>query len=652
VIKASSLTLRRGTKVLLQNADFVVHPGERVGLLGRNGCGKSTLFAAIKGLLDPDQGDIEIPPSWSLSWVEQTIEDLDRPAREFVIDGDHRLRQLQHQRDLAKDGHEIAELETRLADAGAWQANSKAESLLSGLGFKPEQWLNPVGSFSGGWQMRLSLARALMAPSDLLLLDEPTNHLDLDAMLWLERWLSSYPGTVIIISHDVEFINSVCSVILHIENQSIERYRGDYDSFLSQRAEKIRQTNLAIEKQSREAARLQQFIDRFRAKASKAKQAQSRIKALARMQDLSPLRLEEDFQIRIPEPDHSPNMLLKLKGVDAGYKTETSVKTVLKSVDLRIESGTRIGILGVNGAGKSTLVKVIANQLDPLAGERIEGKGLVIGYFAQHQMDILDKTASPLLHLKRIAPEAKEQELRNYLAGFGFTGDKVMDPVEPFSGGEKARLALALIVWNKPNLLVLDEPTNHLDVQTREALTQALTEYEGSLLLVSHDRHLLRTCVDQFWIVTNGSIAEFDGDLDDYRQFSLKEKALERQSATDVNSEPGNHFQDSSSIDRKQQRREQALLRQQLSAARKPLQNKLNTLEKQLEKIRSRIEELDQLLASPGFYEKSSSDERQQVMKEHGQLSFELSQLEDSWLELQMQIEEIENQFSASGGQE
>ncbi|AWB33340.1 ABC-F family ATP-binding cassette domain-containing protein [Orrella marina] len=644
MIKANALTLRRGTKILIQDAEFVVHPGERVGLIGRNGSGKSSLFAAFRGQLDLDQGNVDIPVTWNMAWVEQTIEDLERPAREYVIDGDRTLRQLQAAREQAKDGQAIAELETRLIDAGAWQANSRAESLLSGLGFKPDQWLNPVGSFSGGWQMRISLARALMAPSDLLLLDEPTNHLDLDAMLWLERWLTAYAGTVIIISHDVEFIDAVCNVILHIEHKRIERYRGDYQSFLTQRAEKLRQTSLAIERQARESARLQQFIDRFKAKASKAKQAQSRVKALARMQTLAPLQTETDIGIHIPEPEHAPNLLLRLKDIDAGYLVDGSPHTILRSIGLRIEAGSRIGILGVNGAGKSTLVKIIAAELDPFAGERIEGKGLVIGYFAQQQMDILDSHASALLHLKRIAPQTREQELRNYLARFGFTGEKVMDVVGPFSGGEKARLALALIVWHRPNLLVLDEPTNHLDVQTREALTTALAEYEGSLLLVSHDRHLLRTSVDQFWIVGDGQVTQFDGDLEDYRQHTLSRSGASTETSTDASAqaEDGSQAQG----DRKQQKREQAQLRQQLSSLRKPLQSRLTKIETQMQALASRLEKIDQQMQDPTFYESADSNLRQQTLKDHGQLTRDHEVLEEQWLEVSQEIEELEAKYS------
>src|SRR5690606_16884513 len=468
-----------------------------------------------------------------------------RPAREFVIDGDRRLRNLQAQRqDVSPgDGHRIAELENALVEADAWSAPSRAEQLLAGLGFAPDEWMRPVGEFSGGWQMRVALARALMAPSDLLLLDEPTNHLDLDAMLWLERWLSAYQGTVLLISHDTEFLDSVARSILHFDQGKLIRYKGGYEDFLLQRAERLRQTNLAWERQTRETARLQSFIDRFKAKATKAKQAQSRVKALARMEKLAPIHAEAGIDIRIPSPESMPDPLLTLRNVAAGYPppsscpqetaqnapTDASIcgdgsdagigKVVVKDVTLMVRAGSRIGVLGVNGASKSTLIKTLAGELQALCGELKRSRGLSIGYFAQQQLDMLRLDETPLQHLARLAPQTREQELRNYLGGFGFSGDSVNSLVAPMSGGEKARLALSLIVWQKPNLLLLDEPSNHLDVDTREALATALAEFEGSVLLVSHDRHLLRTTVDTFWIVADGGVHEFDGDLEDYREW-------------------------------------------------------------------------------------------------------------------------------------
>ncbi|WP_376784730.1 ABC-F family ATP-binding cassette domain-containing protein, partial [Achromobacter aegrifaciens] len=516
------MTLRRGTKVLLDGAEFVVHPGERVGIVGKNGAGKSSLFALLTGTLDLDAGNLAMPAGWRIASVKQEIEADERPAREFVIDGDTHLRELQARRAELTDeqGTQIAEVEAALVEAGAWSAASRAEQLLAGLGFKPAEWMQPVASFSGGWRMRLALARALMAPSELLLLDEPTNHLDLDAMLWLEKWLAAYPGTVMLISHDTEFLDAVAKSILHFDHAKLVRYRGGYGDFLTQRAERLRQTNIAYERQTREAARLQGFIDRFKAKASKAKQAQSRVKALARMQVLAPLHAEAGIDIRIPSPDQVPDPLLTLEHLSAGYTdADGNAVPILRDVTLMVRAGSRVGVLGANGAGKSTLIKTLAEELPVQAGTRRASRGLAIGYFHQHQLDMLDVDSTPIAHLARLAPETREQELHNYLGGFGFSGDTVTSKVGPMSGGEKARLALSLIVWQKPNLLLLDEPSNHLDVETREALAAALADFGGSMLLVSHDRHLLRTTVDSFWIVADGAVREFDGDLEDYRDW-------------------------------------------------------------------------------------------------------------------------------------
>ncbi|OZI21403.1 ABC transporter [Bordetella genomosp. 9] len=633
------MTLRRGTKILLDGADFVVNPGERVGIVGKNGAGKSTLFALLTGTLDLDAGSLAMPPDWRIASVQQELHADDRPAREFVIDGDVPLRTLQARRAALDDdqGTEIAETEAALIEAGAWTAPSRAEQLLAGLGFKPDEWMQPVASFSGGWRMRLALARALMAPSDLLLLDEPTNHLDLDAMLWLEKWLTAYPGTVLLISHDTEFLDAAAKAILHFDHGKLVRYRGGYQDFLEQRAERLRQTRIAHERQTREAARLQGFIDRFKAKASKAKQAQSRVKALARMQTLAPLHAEAGIDIRIPSPDHMPDPLLILEKLCAGY-TDASGKPVdiLRDVTLMVRAGSRVGILGANGAGKSTLVKTIAETLPVRAGERRASRGLSIGYFAQHQLDMLDLNATPLLHLARIAPEAREQELRNYLGGFGFSGDSVTGPVGPMSGGEKARLALSLIVWQKPNLLLLDEPSNHLDVETREALAAALAEFAGSMLLVSHDRHLLRTTVDDFWIVADGTVREFDGDLEDYRDWLAARGAQEKADASRTTTDAA------APADRKQQRRQEAEARQRVAAARKPLESRLGKVDAEMAAIRKRLDTLDALIADADLYSDARRGERQKVMSEHGELAKRMDELEEQWLELQEAIEAVE----------
>ena len=639
MIRATDLGLRRGTKVLLSNTQFVINPKERVGVVGRNGAGKSTLFALFQHLIDADQGVLDIPSSWRIASVEQEIRDRDRPAREFVIDGDTQLRQLQGDRAATpdEDGERIAQLETALIEADAWTAPSRAEQLLAGLGFRPEQWLLPVGQFSGGWQMRIALARALMAPSDLLLLDEPTNHLDLDAMLWLERWLQTYPGTVLTISHDTEFLDAVSTHILHFEQQQLFKYRGNYSGFLSQRAERLRQDQMAWEKQQREVAHLQSFIDRFKAKATKAKQAQSRVKALAKMQELAPVRLDSSVQFSLPTPDHMPDPLLRLIDTDLGYSAPEQ-KTILHQVKVDVRSGSRIGILGMNGAGKSTLIKTLAGEIKPLSGELVTSARLEVGYFAQHQLDMIDADLSPIQHLQRIAPEVREQELRNYLGRFAFTGEMATETTAGFSGGEKARLALALIVWYKPNLLLLDEPTNHLDVETREALAAALAEYEGSVLVVSHDRQLLRSTVDNFWIVADGQVAEFDGDLEDYRDWLLTRAAQLRSSRPTTNTDSTTE----SIVDRRTQRRLEAEARQKVAVLRKPLERRVQQIEKSMEQHKIRLSELDQLMSDPDFYSDQYKDQRPTLLAEHGELSKKLDVAEEQWLELQEEIESIE----------
>ena len=640
MIRATGLTLRRGTKVLLDGAEFVVHPGERVGIVGKNGAGKSSLFALLTGALDLDAGTVNLPAGWRIASVKQELDADDRPAREFVIDGDTHLRQLQARRaELTDDqGTQIAEVEAALIEAGAWSAASRAEQLLAGLGFKPSEWMLPVASFSGGWRMRLALASALMAPSELLLLDEPTNHLDLDAMLWLEKWLGAYPGTVMLISHDTEFLDAVAKSILHFDHAKLVRYRGGYGDFLTQRAERLRQTNIAYERQTREAARLQGFIDRFKAKASKAKQAQSRVKALARMQVLAPLHAEAGIDIRIPSPDQVPDPLLTLEHLSAGYTDDAgNAIPILRDVTLMVRAGSRVGVLGANGAGKSTLIKTLAEEIPVQAGERRASRGLAIGYFHQHQLDMLDVDSTPIAHLARLAPETREQELRNYLGGFGFSGDTVTSKVGPMSGGEKARLALSLIVWQKPNLLLLDEPSNHLDVETREALAAALADFGGSMLLVSHDRHLLRTTVDSFWIVADGAVREFDGDLEDYRDWLAARNAGERAEAARESAEGGEPV-----VDRKAQRRAEAEQRQRLSALRKPLESKLAKVETEMEKLRTKLHALDAVIADADLYSDARRVERQKVMAEHGEFGKRMETLEEQWLEIQGSLEEID----------
>ena len=642
MIKAQGLTLRRGTKVLLDEAEFTINPGERVGIVGKNGAGKSTLFALILGDMEQDAGTLEIPKSWEIAAVSQTVYGQEKTARDFVIDGDTKLRALQKERAEVseEDGIKIAELEAALTDAGHWSAESRAEQLLAGLGFTPETWGKTVSEFSGGWQVRLSIARALMKPSDLLLLDEPTNHLDLDAMVWLERWLSSYQGTVLLISHDTEFLNNVAQIILHFEQQKLARYRGNYESFVEQQAERLAQHEHAYEKQQKEIQHMQSFVERFRAKATKAKQAQSRVKALNRMQKLAPLQIASGISFSLPQPEQMPDPLIIIDKVDLGYDTE---HPILKNVSMMIRGGARIGILGVNGAGKSTFIKSLVGELEPLKGEIKTSKGVNIAYFAQQQLDMLDPQATPLLHMIRIAPNEREQSLRDYLGGFGFIGEQALSKVEPFSGGEKARLALALLVWKKPNLLLLDEPSNHLDVDMREALARALTQFEGSILLVSHDRHLLRSTTDEFMIVADGSISEFDGDLDDYQQWLTDKKATERQESTLAKQQDRLATTDESThIDRRARRRQEAEERQRLGILKKPLIKELKQIESKLEKASERLEVLQKAMSDENFYSDENRDNRIAQLSEHGQLEAQKNQLEERWLELTEEIEKID----------
>ncbi len=518
MIVFSALQIRRGVHVLLDNATATINPGQKVGLVGKNGCGKSTLLALLKNEISADAGSFNYPGNWSLAWVNQETPALDIPAIEYVIDGDREFRQLESELAHANeidDGHAIATLHGKLDAVQAWTIQSRAASLLDGLGFTQEQLQRPVSDFSGGWRMRLNLAQALICRSDLLLLDEPTNHLDLDAVIWLERWLKSYTGTLILISHDRDFLDPVVDKILHIEQQSIFEYTGNYSSFEIQRATKLSQQQSMFENQQLKVAHLQSFIERFKAKATKAKQAQSRIKMLERMELIAPAHVDNPFTFSFRAPENLPNPLLKMEKVSAGYGD----RKILNSIKLNLVPGSRIGLLGRNGAGKSTLIKLLAGELAPLQGDIGLAKGIKLGYFAQHQLEFLRADESPIQHLVRLAPKVLEQQLRDYLGGFGFQGDKVSEETRRFSGGEKARLVLALIVWQRPNLLLLDEPTNHLDLDMRQALTEALIDFEGALVVVSHDRHLLRSTTDDLYLVHDGKVEAFEGDLEDYQQW-------------------------------------------------------------------------------------------------------------------------------------
>ena len=545
MINLKNVVLRRSAKVLLDKASVTLNPGEKVGLVGRNGAGKSTLFALFNGTLHEDGGDFSLPKQWRMAQVAQDMPETSESATDFVLAGDTRLVELKRllaEAEAADDGMAIAHAYTDLADAGEYDAGPRAQALIQGLGFKVAELDNPVSSFSGGWRMRLQLARALMCPSDLLLLDEPTNHLDLDALVWLEAWLKTYAGTMIVISHDREFLDAVTDVTLHIDHAQLTRYGGNYSKFEELRAEQMALQQAAYGKQQDKIAHLQKFIDRFKAKASKAKQAQSRVKALERMEKVAPLLAEADFTFEFKEPGNIPNPMMSISDASFGYAAEEAgeaPKTILRGVSKSVLAGQRIGILGANGQGKSTFVKTVAHDMPPLAGTVTEGKGLRIGYFAQQELDVLRPQDTPLEHMIRLAKEmgadarqpSREQDLRSYLGTFNFSGDMVKQAMGTMSGGEKARLVLAMMVWQRPNLLLLDEPTNHLDLATREALAVALNEFEGTLMLVSHDRALLRAVCDEFWLVGHGGVAPFDGDLDDYQRYLLDEARRQREEA-------------------------------------------------------------------------------------------------------------------------
>ena len=524
MITLRNITLRRGVKVVLKDAGLTLQPGEKVGLIGRNGAGKSSLFSLMTQRLQADAGDVEIPPRWRVGEVAQEMPETSDGATEFVLQGDQPLQTAQQALEAAEasgDGHAMADAHLLLDEAGAFDARARAQALLLGLGFKPSEVDSPVNSFSGGWRMRLQLARALMCPAELLLLDEPTNHLDLDALVWLEAWLKRFDGLMIVISHDREFLDAITRVTVHLDDCTLTRYTGNYSAFEEMRAERLSQASAAFSKQQDRINHLQKFIDRFKAKASKAKQAQSRVKALARMEKLAPVLMASDFNFEFREPLSLPNPMLSFDALRCGYGHTEIVGGISRSV----LAGQRIGILGANGQGKSTLVKTIAKALAPLGGVMTEGKGLSIGYFAQQELDVLSMDDGPLMHMVRLArdvgPAGREQELRDYLGTFRFTGAMVTQPVGSLSGGEKARLVLAMLVWQRPNLLLMDEPTNHLDLTTREALSIALNEFEGTVMLVSHDRALLREVCDEFWLVTRGGVSPFDGDLDDYQKWLL-----------------------------------------------------------------------------------------------------------------------------------
>lgn len=635
MLRLLNLALARGTRILYRQATLTTSPGERIGLVGPNGCGKSTLFAAILGDLTPEDGDIETPPLDRIAHVAQSFTGDNLPAVDFVLAGHAPLmaaRAALAQAESSGDDMRLAQAHANLAELNEGAIVAKARTILAGLGFSQADTDRPVYDFSGGWRNRIALARALMCPADLLLLDEPTNHLDIDSLIWLENWLHRVEATVVIISHDREFLDRSINTIWSIEDGTICRYAGNYSSFEDQRIEKLRLQDAAARAYEREASHLTSFIERFRAKATKARQAQSRIKMLEKLKAVEPVRAKREWRFEFPKPVRLPEHLVDTENLRLGYGD----RTIIDRVTLCIRSGERYGILGVNGAGKSTLVKGIVGDLAPMGGELRRGQGLEIGYFAQHQLDQLRPDETPLEHMRRLAPDVREQELRDYLGIYRFSGDFASALVGPMSGGEKARLALALLAWKKPNLLVLDEPTNHLDMETREALTMALSTYEGAVLIVSHDRHLLRATTEQLILVHDGLVQPYDGDLDDYAQLVLEHRrttVAAEKAAAQVDKEP--------SVNRKEARRQEAQERQRIAALRKPLQKELAKVEKQLAEKNEALKVLADRLADGDFYTSTDQEEVARVLREHGELKPIVEALEMRWLELSEEIEAI-----------
>ncbi|KJZ34676.1 ATP-binding cassette domain-containing protein [Pseudomonas fluorescens] len=634
MIRLQNLTLQRGPQRLLEDAELTLHAGHKAGLIGANGAGKSSLFALLRGELHPDSGDCFLPADWRIAHMRQEVDTLERLAVDYVLDGDLRLRQVQ--RDLAAaeaahDGAAQARLHAELDSADGYTADARARKLLAGLGFTNEQMDRQVGDFSGGWRMRLNLAQALMCPSDLLLLDEPTNHLDLDAIIWLEEWLKSYPGTLMLISHDRDFLDAVVDHVAHVDQRKITLYRGGYSAFERARAERLAQQQQAYEKQQAQRAHMESYIARFKAQATKARQAQSRIKALERMEELSAAHVDSPFDFVFRESQKISSPLIDLSDARLGYGD----KAVLEKVKLQLTPGARIGLLGPNGAGKSTLIKNLAGELEPLAGRLTRGENTVVGYFAQHQLDSLDSKASPLLHLQRLAPTEREQTLRDFLGGFDFRGARVDEPVLNFSGGEKARLALALIAWGRPNLLLLDEPTNHLDLEMRLALTMALQEFSGAVLVVSHDRHLLKSTTDNFYLVADGKVEEFDGDLEDYTRWLVDY----RQRNAPVSNTPVNPDK----TDKKAQRQAAAALRQQLA----PHKREADKLEAELGKLHEKLAKIDASLGDSDIYEPARKNDLRDLLAEQARLKVREAELEEAWMEALELLESMQAELEA-----
>lgn len=640
MINLTNARLMRGEQTLLEHANLTLHKGHKVGVIGRNGSGKSSLFACLNGQLQLDAGDLSMPESLRIAWMKQETEGSHRSAIDHVMDGDPQLRNIESalaEAEQQGDGNQIAKLHAEMDRIDGYNARVRAEQLLSGLGFSTEEFSHSVGDFSGGWRLRLNLAAALMAPSDLLLLDEPTNHLDLQATLWLEQWLNRYTGTLLIISHDRSFLDSVISGVVSFEGKQLFEYRGNYTSFEKQRAERLAQQQAALEKQLRRRSEIEDFVRRFRAKASKAKQAQSRLKELERMQDIAPAHSDSPFRFTFFSPDQSAENLLSLKKTAIGFDSP-----LVTGINLKLYRHTRIGLLGRNGMGKSTLLKTLAGQLQwkhgNSDGEVIASKHLKIGYFAQHQVDELDLNLSPIALIQKIDPSAREQELRNFLGGFDFRGDRISEPAYHFSGGEKSRLALALIVWQKPNVLLLDEPTNHLDMEMRHALTVALQGFDGAIILVSHDRHLVGNTVDEFLLIDQGKCQVFEGDLSEYESWLQQDSSTSKsdiskadtgQSKTAISGSPG------MTANAKQNRQQAALQRQQTG----PLRKEIRALEKSMSKLTDSLAVLEEKLSDPGIYDDARKDELKELLTKQGEQQSELERVEESWLEKSSELE-------------
>jgi len=628
MLNFKNIAIRRGNRLLFSQASFTIHKGQKIGLTGANGAGKSSLFALLRNELHSDEGEFSMPPNLEVAHVAQETPAMECSAIDYVLDGDRELRQLQQQlvdAEQAQDGLKLAELHAALDHIGGYTAQSRASRLLNGLGFTTPQEGSPVNAFSGGWRMRLNLAQALMCRSDVLLLDEPTNHLDLDAVIWLQDWLCKYPGTLLLISHDRDFLDAITDHIVHIEQNKAEIYTGNYSDFERMRAEKLSQQQSAFEKQQREIAHIQSFVNRFKAQATKAKQAQSRIKSLERMEIIAQAHVDSPFGFSFPPPKKLPNPLLKIENADIGYGD----KVVIKAASLAISPGDRIGLLGPNGAGKSSLIKVLSGQMPPLSGKLLTAEALNIGYFAQHQLEQLRLEDSPLQHLQKLDKQATEKDLRNFLGGFDFRGDKVNDPVGPFSGGEKARLVLALLVYQNPNLLLLDEPTNHLDLEMRHALSVALQEYEGAIVVVSHDRHLLRSVTDQLILVAGGCMQPFDGDLDDYRLWLNEQKKIGEDTQLPDNS---------AGVSRKDQRKLEADRRNRL----KPFLDALKKSEAALEKFHQQQKDLEEQLADPAIYADDRKEQLKQLLVLKSQVDDALENAESDWMAAEENLQRAE----------